>query len=102
MYSLLKSKVYFLRLDKIYLKMGSFSTHFLLATVYLAWPLILFHHEFLGIASYPELLQTFQPRPIVTEAQYDHTVTQMNELLDVDELTADEQDLLTLLGTPGE
>jgi HTH-type transcriptional regulator/antitoxin HigA len=53
----------------------------------------------LGIASYSELLQTYQPRPIVTEAQYDHTVAQMNALLDANELTADEQDLLTLLGT---
>ncbi len=33
------------------------------------------------------------------EAAYDITVAQINQLLDKDHLTADEQDLLTLLGT---
>lgn len=52
-----------------------------------------------GKASYPDLLQSFQPRPIKTEAQYDTAVLQMNHLLDKGELTYDQQDLLTLLGT---
>lgn len=52
-----------------------------------------------GTLSYPQLLQTYVPRPIVTEADYATTVAQMNELLDRDELTVDEQDFLTLLGT---
>ena len=53
----------------------------------------------LGTVSYPELLQKYQPRPIVAEVQYDQAVSQMNTLIDKGDLTVDEQDLLTLLGT---
>ena len=53
----------------------------------------------IGTLNYPDLLELFQPRPIVTEAQYDATVAQINHLIDKGDLTADEQDLLTLLGT---
>lgn len=49
--------------------------------------------------SYQELLQKFEPRPIVNEEQYDAVVAQMNVLIDKQELTAAEQDMLTLLGT---
>jgi len=52
-----------------------------------------------GSHSYQALLQKFEPRPIVNEAQYDTVVGQMNVLLDKQELTPDEQDMLTLLGT---
>lgn len=52
-----------------------------------------------GTLSYPELLQTYVPRPIASEAEYEATVAQMDALLDKGELTPDEQDFLTLLGT---
>lgn len=52
-----------------------------------------------GTLSYPDLLQTYEPRPITTEAQYDATVAQLNAMIDKEELTPDEQDFLTLLGT---
>lgn len=52
-----------------------------------------------GTLSYQELLQLFVPRPIVTEAEYEATVAEMNALIDKGELTPDEQDFLTLLGT---
>jgi len=53
----------------------------------------------IGMLSYPDLLQTFLPRPITTEKQYEATVAQMNALVDKGDLTPDEQDFLTLLGT---
>ena len=52
-----------------------------------------------GSLNYPELLQAYQPRPIVSEAEYEATVVQINSLIDKGDLTTDEQDLLTLLGT---
>jgi len=52
-----------------------------------------------GTLNYQELLQLFVPRPIVTEADYETTVAEMNTLIDKGELTPDEQDFLTLLGT---
>ncbi|MCP4425005.1 MAG: hypothetical protein GY803_10965 [Chloroflexi bacterium] len=52
-----------------------------------------------GTYSYSDLLQTFPPRPIATEEEYDTRVAQMNKLIDKDNLTLDEQDLLTLLRT---
>lgn len=52
-----------------------------------------------GMLDYSSLLQVFQPRPIANEAAYDATVAQINQLIDKADLTADEQDLLTLLGT---
>lgn len=53
----------------------------------------------IGTLSYPEMLQTFVPRPISSEADYETTVAQMDVLLDKGDLTPDEQDFLTLLGT---
>jgi HTH-type transcriptional regulator / antitoxin HigA len=52
-----------------------------------------------GSLSYPELLQRFLPRPIQTEAQYEAAVLQLNGLIDKGDLSAAEQDVLTLLGT---
>jgi HTH-type transcriptional regulator / antitoxin HigA len=52
-----------------------------------------------GSHSYPELLLHFLPRPIQTEAQYDTAVRQLNELIDQGNLSDEEQDVLTLLGT---
>ncbi|MCP4357596.1 MAG: transcriptional regulator [Chloroflexi bacterium] len=52
-----------------------------------------------GTLNYQELLQTFVPRPITTETEYDEAVTQLNMLIDKIVLTPDEQDFLTLLGT---
>lgn len=52
-----------------------------------------------GTRSYPELLQTYQPRTITTEAQYDAVVEQMNALIDKGNLPPAEQALLDLLGT---
>lgn len=49
--------------------------------------------------SYRELLQTYLPRPINTEAEYDSTISKINEFVDKGDLTQDEQDYLTLLGT---
>ncbi len=53
----------------------------------------------IGTLNYLELLQAFIPRPITTEEEYDETVKEMNRLIDKDDLTADEQEFLTLLGT---
>ena len=52
-----------------------------------------------GIDNYLALLQMFPPRPIVTAAQYDETVAQINQLIDKPNLTPEEQDFMTLLGT---
>lgn len=52
-----------------------------------------------GTLSYPELLQTYVPRPITSEAEYEATIAQMDALVDGSDLTSDEQDFLTLLGT---
>ncbi len=52
-----------------------------------------------GTLNYQELLQTFVPRPITTEVEYDEAVVQINILIDKGDLTPDEQDFLTLLGT---
>lgn len=52
-----------------------------------------------GTHSYRDLLQKFEPCPIVTEEQYDAVVAQMNTLIDKQALTTAEQDMLTLLGT---
>ncbi len=49
--------------------------------------------------NFQELVQTFLPRPIATEAAYDSTIARINELVDKGDLTHDEQDYLTLLGT---
>ena len=46
-----------------------------------------------------ELVQTFLPRPIASEADYDFTISRIHELVDKGALTHDEQDYLTLLGT---
>jgi HTH-type transcriptional regulator/antitoxin HigA len=53
----------------------------------------------IGTLSYPDLLQTYAPRPITTEVRYDAIVAQMNLMIDKGELSLDEQDFLTLLGT---
>lgn len=52
-----------------------------------------------GTRSYPELLQTYEPRAITTEAQYAAVIAQMNALLDKGSLAPEEQTLLDLLGT---
>ncbi len=52
-----------------------------------------------GMLDYPTLLQTYQPRPITTEEQYDLMVSQLNELIDIANPTAEEEDMLHLLGT---
>ena len=52
-----------------------------------------------GTLDYPTLLQTYQPRPITTEVQYDLMVEQLNQLLDVPKPTPEEEDMLHLLGT---
>ncbi|MEM9776165.1 MAG: transcriptional regulator [Chloroflexota bacterium] len=52
-----------------------------------------------GTLDYPTLLQTYQPRPITTEEQYDLVVSQLNQLLDIDTPSAEEEDMLHLLGT---
>ena len=52
-----------------------------------------------GTLDYPTLLQTYQPRPITTEVQYDLMVSQLNQLLDIASPTAEEEDMLHLLGT---
>jgi len=52
-----------------------------------------------GMLDYDSLLQVFRPRPIANQAAYDATVAQINQLIDKGNLTVDEQDLLTLLGT---
>lgn len=52
-----------------------------------------------GTLDYPTLLQTYQPRPITTDEQYDLMVSQLNQLLDISNPTAEEEDILHLLGT---
>jgi HTH-type transcriptional regulator/antitoxin HigA len=52
-----------------------------------------------GTLSYPELLQTYVPRPISSESAYEVTVSQIDDLQNQGELTVDELDFLTLLGT---
>ncbi|MEZ4866531.1 MAG: hypothetical protein R3C14_34750 [Caldilineaceae bacterium] len=49
--------------------------------------------------SYQTLLTTFMPRPITDEEQYSRTVEQVNRLIDKGDLSVDERDYLTLLGT---
>ncbi len=48
---------------------------------------------------YRTLLQTFIPRPIHDEVQYDMTVVQLSSLIDRGALTQAEAELLDLLGT---
>jgi HTH-type transcriptional regulator/antitoxin HigA len=52
-----------------------------------------------GSPNYPDLLQTYLPRPITSEAQYDQVVSQINNLIDKEELSSEEQEMLNLLGT---
>lgn len=52
-----------------------------------------------GTPSYQQLLHRFEPRPITSEKQYDAVIAQINTLLDKQELTPAEQEMLTLLGT---
>lgn len=49
--------------------------------------------------SYRNLLLTFLPRPIKTEADYLLTQAEIDRLIDQSELSAAEQDYLDLLGT---
>jgi len=49
-------------------------------------------------ASYTELLQAFQPRPITTEEQFWATQQVIDEILDAGELGEDVEDYLNLLG----
>ncbi|MBW4489561.1 MAG: transcriptional regulator [Trichocoleus desertorum ATA4-8-CV12] len=49
--------------------------------------------------SYMELLQSFPPRPIKSEAEMLAAQTVIDSLIDRGELTPDEQDYLNLLGT---
>lgn len=56
----------------------------------------------LGLPSnlnYLELLQTFPPRPIANEDDFNKTQTIIDTLIDKDELTPDEQDYLSVLGS---
>ncbi|MEZ4658933.1 MAG: hypothetical protein R2911_15310 [Caldilineaceae bacterium] len=52
-----------------------------------------------GTHSYQDPLIVYASRPIHNEAQYDVAVAQMNELIDQEDLTESEHDLLTLIGT---
>jgi HTH-type transcriptional regulator/antitoxin HigA len=49
--------------------------------------------------TYLELLQSFPPRPITSEAELVATQKVIDSLLDRDKLSADERDYLNLLGT---
>lgn len=49
--------------------------------------------------SYTELLLSFPPRPIKTVAQLSETQKIIDEILDKDNMTENEQDYLNLLGT---
>ncbi len=49
--------------------------------------------------SYRDLLLTFLPRPIKTEQDYTVVQTELDRLIDQDELSPAEQDYLDLLGT---
>jgi HTH-type transcriptional regulator/antitoxin HigA len=49
--------------------------------------------------TYRDMLLDFQPRPITTEAAYVTVQEEVDRLLDLDDLTSDEQDYLDLLGT---
>jgi HTH-type transcriptional regulator/antitoxin HigA len=56
----------------------------------------------LGLPSnlnYLELLQTFPPRPIANEDDFNKTQKIIDTLIDKDELTPDEQDYLSVLGS---
>lgn len=48
---------------------------------------------------YMRLLEKFPPRPITSEEQFKATQVVIDELLDRNELTQDEQDYLDVLGT---
>ena len=48
--------------------------------------------------TYEQLMTAFAARPIHSEAQYWETQAQIDTLLDKGDLTADEQDYLTMLG----
>ncbi len=48
--------------------------------------------------TYEQLMTAFMPRPIQSEAQYWETQAHIDDLVDKNDLTADEQDYLTLLG----
>lgn len=52
-----------------------------------------------GSPDYPDLLQAYLPRPITSEAQYDQVVSQINNLIDKEELPSGEQEMLNLLGS---
>lgn len=52
-----------------------------------------------GPEPYLELLRSFPPRPITSEAELAATQSVVDSLLDGPELTADEQDYLNVLGT---
>jgi HTH-type transcriptional regulator/antitoxin HigA len=49
--------------------------------------------------NYLELLQTFPPRPIANEDDFNKTQKIIDTLIDKDELTPDEQDYLSVLGS---
>lgn len=56
----------------------------------------------LGLSSnlnYLELLKTFPPRPIANEEDFNKTQKIIDTLIDKDELTPDEQDYLSVLGS---
>lgn len=48
---------------------------------------------------YIKLPQTYQPRPISNEGQYDLMVSRLNQLLDLASPTPEEDDMLHLIGT---
>jgi HTH-type transcriptional regulator/antitoxin HigA len=49
--------------------------------------------------TYPQLLQQFPPRPINSEEAFSRTQSVVNQLLDKETLTQDEEDYLEVLGT---
>lgn len=49
--------------------------------------------------TYEELLLNFLPRPVKSEADYEAVQQEIDQLIDKDELSVDEQDYLDLLGT---
>lgn len=49
--------------------------------------------------TYPQLLQQFPPRPINSEEAFSLTQSVVNQLLDKETLTQDEEDYLEVLGT---
>lgn len=56
-------------------------------------------HSFKSSNSYIDLLKTFPPRPINSEAKFLATQAVIDSLIDRGELTPDEEDYLDLLGT---